>query len=411
MSESSAFRTDSERCPECEALLPPTGEQLVCQSCGALFFRQPLPPGAVGQRQLVRGMHLQTYSCPDTQGVGMEAFSLLIPAGWEFSGGVQWNMLHTTAPAGATFQVRNPYGQEALEGLPALPFTWSNNPILLSAFPVGSLYLGSEVRPPMGILQALREVVIPRYRGQEVGAQVVREELLPDLVRQLGKGPGGAQADPYTPWAQMLGINTTYEGGRLRLRYRHGDVVLEEEMYGLVETTHFYSTFMFSTIENVFWNVDHLAGVRGLAEILDKLADLFRVMAFSVHINPEWLMRYRIMVQNMVQNQIWQSNYISQMGRWRSQMYSESYSGYMPPPPYIPYQPPVYYPVYPPPMPGMQRPYNPFEEGGLAIPTDARYGWTNDRGEFIFTADQRYDPNMGDGQGWRRLRGSTRGAP
>lgn len=405
MSDPSATKIESELCPECGAHLPGAEGQAVCPSCGALFFRQQLPPGAAGQGALVKGMRFKTHSCVDTQGVGMESFSLLIPAGWEFGGGLQWNMMRPAAPVSAAFQVRNPYGQEALEGLPMIPFSWNDNPLLLSNFPVGSIYLGNEVRPPLDVLQALREIVVPRYRGREVDLQIVREELLPDLPRQLGKVSGMPQPDPNAHGAQAYGPHSTCEGGKVRLRYRHGAQVLEEEIWGVVETTRFRSAFMFSIVENVFWSADDLFGIRGLAETVDKLADLFGVMTRSFRVNPEWYVRYMAMVQNMVQAQIWQINSIGQLGRWWSQAYGAAPASYVPP--YIPYQPPIYYPTYPPPIPATQRPANPFEEDDMAWPESARYGWTNDRGEFILAAEATYDPNAGGGQEWRRLKRAT----
>ena len=45
------------------------------------------------------GIHLRRVSCVDELGTGIEAFQLLIPAGWQFEGGVQWTMKNPNMPA------------------------------------------------------------------------------------------------------------------------------------------------------------------------------------------------------------------------------------------------------------------------------------------------------------------------
>jgi hypothetical protein len=48
-------------------------------------------------------MRFKAFSCVDTQGIGCEAFRLLIPAGWEFSGGVHWLLNNPGMPAVIAF--------------------------------------------------------------------------------------------------------------------------------------------------------------------------------------------------------------------------------------------------------------------------------------------------------------------
>ncbi len=75
----------SEHCPQCGAPLTVGDQRLTCAYCGTSLVRQVSPKaGATGGW----GVHLKTVTCIDQQGIGIEAFRLLIPATWEFEGGV-----------------------------------------------------------------------------------------------------------------------------------------------------------------------------------------------------------------------------------------------------------------------------------------------------------------------------------
>lgn len=149
---------------------------------------------------------------------------MLIPAEWEFQGGIQWMTNNPGMPAVVAFRAFNPKGVECFEAFPSIACYWTNNQMAMGMMPVGSLYYGNEVRPPAPVLQVLRELVVPRYRGASSGLEIVGEQPLPDLVQQMRAN------SPAAP----TGV-TSAEGGKLRLRYRMGDRVVEEDLYGVVE--------------------------------------------------------------------------------------------------------------------------------------------------------------------------------
>ena len=219
-----------DRCPQCGANLPPSeGARITCLYCGSSLIRQGVPPrqaNAQAGSPGTWGVHLKTISYVDQQGIGVEAFRMLIPAGWQFQGGVQWLMNNPGMPAVIAFRAHNPQGVEAFEAFPNLPFYWTNNPMVSTSFPLGSVYYGNEVRPPAPAPQVLCELVVPRFRGQVPGLQIVQQEHLPGLAQQM-------QANsPVAPTAI-----TSTDGARVRLRYRLGERGVEEDVYGVVEVS------------------------------------------------------------------------------------------------------------------------------------------------------------------------------
>jgi len=385
----------SEKCPQCGADLPSEGEQIVCQYCGSRLIRQTPAAGNTAQEptRLMQGMHLKTFTYTDTQGIGIETFRMLIPSGWEFSGGLQWRMNNPGMPAVLAFQVRNPSGYEAFEVFPALAFFWTNEPMSQMLKPRGSLYFGNEVQPPpAGALQALCEIVVPRYRGQMGALQFVQQQTLPDLPNQLRVLNPDASSGM-----------TSAEGAKVRLRYRQGEQSIDEELFGVVQVMRMTVPMLMGMVENIFWSLDYLFSFRALTERLDDLADLFRTILYSFRINPQWFGRYTQLTQFLIQNQIQQINQIGQLSRYISQTQSQisdmimdsyyqrqqtmdrladSFSQY---------------------IRGVDAYHNPFEDRPVELPSGYQNAWANALGEYILTDDPNFNPNQYSNLNWEPL--------
>jgi hypothetical protein len=152
-------RTISDNCPQCGAPLPPGGPRLTCAYCGAPLVRQEAPPEgeATGTSW---GVRLKTVVCIDRQGIGIEAFRFLIPAEWEFEGGVHWLLNNPGMPAVIAFRAYNPQGLEALEVFPNISCTWTNNPMVQMMFPIEDIFgvvevTGFSMPTMMGMVQTL----------------------------------------------------------------------------------------------------------------------------------------------------------------------------------------------------------------------------------------------------------------
>lgn len=171
------------KCPQCGANLPPTLEGfIVCQYCGSSLVMNRREGQSGGTEDVfVRGMRLKWFTYTDSEGTGLELFRTLLPVGWQFRGGCRWLLDNPGMPATVAFQLYSPQGAEMFEVLPNMNFTWNSNPMTRMLAPVGSRYFGAEVRQPMQVQQALRTLVLPRYRSGVENLQILIEELQPDL--------------------------------------------------------------------------------------------------------------------------------------------------------------------------------------------------------------------------------------
>jgi hypothetical protein len=337
-------------------------------------------------------IRLKTLVYVDHQGIGIEAFRVLIPCEWKFEGGIKWILDNPGMPAVASFRIHNPNGLEELEGFPNQAFFWTDNPTQLQLFPVGSRYFGSEVCPIVGPVDALRRIILPRFRGNVRDLRIVREEELPDLAKSLG---AATQSLP--------GLSTSADGARLRIQYQRGGKWMEEELYGLVESMSFPIRSMFGQFTNTNWYVDYLFSFKAEKEKLDANSKLFQTMATSFRVNPQWFNKYNQVVQYLIQKQIQHIRNLGELSRIISQTHNEisdmmmqSYNQ----------RQDVYDRVaenfshY---VRGVDQYYNPVEQKPVELPSGYRQAWTNSLGEYVLSDQEDFNPNVGSNQTWQKM--------
>jgi len=341
------------------------------------------------------GLRLRAHACVDAQGIGCEAYRLLIPSDWTFEGGVQWPMNNPAMPGVIGFRVRSPDGHTAFEVLPNLAFFWTNNPMVAMSFPIGSYYYGNEVRPPVPALQALREVVLPRYRGQMPALQIIGQESLPGLLGQI-QVAGAANAAFGSP-------GPVSDGAKMRIRYRQADVQVEEELFAVVEVARTLAPTMMGMVENIFWWADYLLAFRAPSGQLDAQSQILEVIVRSFRMNPQWYNRYAQLTQYLTQNQVQQMYHvgqISQILRQASDFISEAtMAGYR-------QQQETRGRIADAAsrtIRGVQPYQDPISGGAVELPGGYGYAWTNSLNEYILTDDPNLNPNEGSNVNWQQM--------
>jgi len=385
----------ADRCPQCGGILSESGREIECPFCGShLVRRAPAGPGEspAEAKSFVEGLlHLKTYSCVDDEGIGCEAFSLLIPHSWEAEGGVRWPLQNPGMPAVVALRAHQPGGEPAFEVLPSLPFYWSNNPMVTMQFPMGSSYFGNEVRPPVQALQAMREIVVPRYRGQIPGLQIVSSGHVSGFVsRQQAPNP-------------IFGGGPVQDGAKVRIRYRQGSAESEEDLFCKVEITHSVAPSMMGMIENTFWNADLIFAFRAPVGQLDPLSDLFYALVRSIRLNRQWFNRYTQLTQYLTQNPMQQIHHIGQIRQLLSQTND--------------YMDPMVADVFNQRQAmidgiasgfsqarrGVDTYADPYSGEMLELPGGYDNVWASDTQEYILTNDAAFDPNREFDATWQRL--------
>lgn len=317
-------------------------------------------------------------------GIGVEAFSLLIPADWRAEGGIQW--MHDRSNLATTaMRVRNPSGVEQVEFFPITAYTWSEQGIPF--FPQGSVYLGNEVQPPPpDAASYVRQFLIPQHRGQ-LGVRVLTTERLPEIERTVLQK------------VQEAGVQKTASGERIRIEYQAGDRWIQEDIYAVLVFSR--SPMLPGT---TFWGPEYLYSFKAEKGRLDAQARLFQTIAASVKIDPKWFSGY-LQVRQMWQNNQMQaiqnagrlSQYISRVNDEITEINRQAYENQQAAQDRAARQFSNY-------VRGVEDYKNPFDDTETQLPSGYNDVWVSANGEYILSNQAGFDPNAGSTQNWQRMK-------
>ena len=364
---------------------------MMCNSQPATEQIKTGGPGEGYSQQQDGSVKFKRYSYIDEQGTGSEAFSFLIPEGWNFSGGLVWLLDNPAMPATAAFKVTNPGGTEEWEGFPNQPFWWTTNQGMLSLNPVGSRYFGNEVAPPVDAQQAMKQIILPRFRGNAANLKIIEEQHLPELAQAVGAGK------------QQPGIQASADGAKIKIEYQYNGRTFEEEIYCVVEYYTFPIQSWSGVTYNTNWTVDYIFSMKAEKGKLQAASPIFQTITYSFQLNPNWYNKYVQLVEYLIQQQIQHINDIGQLSRMLAQQsdqmrqdnlqswydrqavgdrIAEDFSDY---------------------VRGVDRYYDPFKEQSIELPTGYDNAWVNSLGEYVISPDPDFNPNIGSNLNWQPM--------
>jgi hypothetical protein len=342
----------------------------------------PSPVGAV--------LKLKTVSFVDKEGIGTEAFKLLIPSDWQYEGGVKWVLDNPGMPAVSQFRVWNPQGLEEFRVFPNQPFFWTNNQLTSSLFPVGSKYFGNEVLAPLKPVQALKDIVIARFLPNVQGLKIISEQDISNLVNPPGAAAPSAMQSPA-------------QAGKIRIEYIENGKPIEEEIYCVVESTSFPVQSMYGTTTNTLWGVNYISSFRAEKGKLDANSKLFQTISKSVQLNLKWFNTYVQVIEYLIKMNIQQIKSVGELGsiiaQTGSQIRQENLDLYNQREAVndrISNQFSQY-------IRGVDSYYNPLEEKNVELPSGYDNVWVNNLGEYVLAENSSYNPNIGGNQNFQKL--------
>ena len=355
---------------------------------------QPLQDRGGAQAQVARRpadvVRFRPYRCVDSEGLGIAAFGMLVPVGWQVDGGVSWRLDNPAFPAYGALRISNPARLEEVEIFPNLPMFWTNNQMVLGMFPVGAKYFGNVVHPPLGARDALRQLVLPAYRGNVTGLAIIGEAPVPELAAAVQQMQARMQPE--------AGIRA--DAAKVRIEYSWNGTTVEEELYGVVQAFSFTMPTMQGTVTNQNWWVDYLFSFKAAKGRLDEAAKLLQTVAFSFRVEPQWFAGCGRVVEALIKGQIQQIRHIGEIGRiyaqtgseireaelhrWEADQavrdrladdWSRQFRGY-------------------------DRYWDPAGERMVELPSGYDNAWVNNLGEVVLAADPSFNPNIGSNQTW-----------
>jgi hypothetical protein len=366
----------------------------------AIFFSLPLlllsfliSEGCADSTNNQSSVRFKTVQYIDKDGIGIEAFRMLIPSDWKFEGGIRWiNFDNPAMPAVSMFKISNPNGSEELEVFPNQMFFWTNNPLTFSLFPVGSRYFGAEVRQPTDPLSFIQNTIIPRSRTNVSGIRVIERQPLPELTKQFDTGQ------------QQYGITVSADAGKVKIEYQKDGKWFEEVIFAVIESVSFPIQSMYGPVTNTNWLGDYLFSFKAEKGKLDASTKTFQTMVNSFQINPQWFNKYTQLTTYLIQNQIKRINAIGEISRIISKtsneisdMMMETYTN----------RQNAYDRIsenFSQTIRGVDPYYDPIEQKTVELPSGYDNAWTNSRGEYILADDPNFNPNVESNLNWQPMK-------
>ena len=324
----------------------------------------------------------------DKQGMGIEAFRLLIPDSWRFQGGVRWltNSFQLTQTA---FTVSSPDDEAAFEIFPEMLFFFSADPNMNAIYAQHVM-----VHQPVDAATYLQQMFIPTYRGNMPGLRIVSGQQLPQLAqKEMANYQYQVANNPYI--AQLAAQSRfQFDAASVTIEYKSAGKLMEETLSAVLS----YSSTGFITN----WGPVRQTSLRSVKASKAKMTPLLKVICDSFEMNPVWEYKMSQIYYFMVQQQkkviasIGElSRYISQTNDQINDMLYQSYR-----------QSDAIYDQmsenWSEAIRGVDSYHDPINGVNVEAPTVYESGWT-DGNEYLFSTDPSFEPNRTSGPNWTRL--------
>lgn len=361
----------------------------ICATIGALHGDAAL----AAQKSHVAGKSAAAASAPlklhkvavADPGIGCTAFTMLVPSEWTLSGGVVWQMQYSNLASGE-FTVRDPKSKAALEVFPIIPACWDDGGGM-GMFQTGQNYMGNVVYPPpRDALQYVRDVFVPLHRKSVRDVKIGAQTDLPDVTRAVERG------------VQEPGVEKRVRASKVRIEYQDGGKTIAEDVYVTIVLSR---SGMVPTM--TIWGLEHQYSFRAEKDKLDALAPLLQTMIASVRIELAWYAGYAQVMDLWRQGQMQSIRDAGEISKrisrnndailasmrssWQARQESadrtsREFSEY---------------------VRGVETYDHPYEGREIQLPSGYDDVWTNPRGEYVFSNEASFDPNVGSTVEWKRL--------
>jgi hypothetical protein len=334
-----------------------------------------------------KAIHFKPYTYTDKKGTGIEAFSMLVPIDWEVDGEIEWRFDRASYPISTDFCVYKNNGTQEFNVFPNQYFYWNNSQLSRSLQPIGSMYMGLEVLPPIkGTVETLKQAIQYRFRKSEMNLEIVNEEHLPSLPSLLGE-----EAE------SMPGLEGFSDGAKIVIEYELDGKNIEEEFYGVVKLYQFLSANSITSM----WSVEHIYSYTAEKGKLDEARKIGETIRLSIKNNPLWLSKVSQVVEYLQHNQMQQirnagevSKIISQTNNEISDMIMDSYNKRQETMDHIHEN----YSDY---IRGVEQYRDPFDNKPVELPSGYQYHWRNRLGETVISNNPDDNPNKYSNSDWQ----------
>lgn len=299
------------------------------------------------------------------------AFSFLVPAGWNITGGITRVDPNTAgAPANSIeaklyLKVSSPDEKAGICWLPDTRFfdmqRCPTRNLIGNMFPTGSNYNGMLVMPLLNPEQFILQVAVPFAHPHALNVKIIETRTLPELASRFQKLS-----------AQMIpGYALNYATVIMTLSYKENGIAYDEKMVCVIEDYGQHGAGMWGNKETWY--------VRSESGKFETMSPVFATIGQSVHVNSVWLGReirsQQINSQIAMKTRQEIAKIEKEIGKHKANTNSEINNDM-----YLD-------------LTGQEDYTNPFTGETERGTSEWNYRWENGQGDIIYADNQAYNPN------------------
>lgn len=310
----------------------------------------------------------------DQEGTGMEAMTYLLPDGWTVQDKLYWEYRDPTIPIRYKGIYQSSTNKLSIQYYPAIRASWTTGPSGTTGY-----------RPPSDIISGMKEMIKQERTGKNV--QYLNEKTLSNNPATTSQG--GMQA------------NTLSQSGVVRIEYEENGEVFEEEFYGQLDMTDVITPSVMGNMETIIWGETNLHSIKAPKGKMDEGRKIAQAVQSSVRITKPFFNRLSQVVQllsNQVYQQIYQAGQISRIiSETNDQMIANIDASYQ--------QAQQIYDKTNNDFSDYMRGVDKYSDGNshIQLPSGYSNAWVNDKGEYILSNTQGWDPNSELDGNWKPL--------
>jgi hypothetical protein len=219
----------------------------------------------------------------DTDGTGLEAYTIDLPAGWQGESQVLWDLDRKVAPSDLLVRVVNPRGGQEFMYLPSVICVWSPKYQAMAAQLKGKIQGCRILEPVDGPLVAIQKLVIPdNFKDLDGKYTVTSSQELPDL------------AAAYAPTYNRPGRpQRVVRAGKVRIEFDEGGRTMQQDVYCVF--------ILARTSGGVIWELDHTVSFKEEKGIPDQTDRQFALLAVSLQPTAKFLDAQEKMTELLLQ--------------------------------------------------------------------------------------------------------------
>ncbi|HYF31742.1 MAG TPA: hypothetical protein VD993_11545 [Chitinophagaceae bacterium] len=331
-------------------------------------------PSSTPQRK-AEVMKFVKHEVIDRQGTGMVACTYLIPEGWTAQDQLYWEYNDATVPIRYKGIFKSRDGSMMIQSYPDVRSVWATGPAGSSGYP-----------PPSGLIAGLREVVKAERKG--LSFRVAEEKLV-------------SNTPPQTNYQQGSAVTSSSQAGFIRIEFQENGREYEEEFYGQLDVADMRTPSVMGEMRSLIWGGTSLYSCRAPKGKLEECRKIALTAKTSARLTLPFYNRLAQVIQllsDQVYQRIYQAGHISRIiSQTNDQMISNIRSSYQQS------------------QQANDRIYNQFSDymrgvdrysdgqSQVQLPSGYTNAWVNDRGEYLLSNTQGYDPNRDMNGNWKAL--------